>query len=120
MTSLLPASPAQRIAAAAFLLLLLLVVWGSLMRMPSSGAVSHVDKVQHFSAYAALTALAFAARGRRSWTALTAVAALGGGVEALQAWLPTGRTGSFWDLLANVLGALTAWAVWTLVARFRR
>lgn len=114
----LPTSPAQRIAGGLFIVTLLLVVWGSLVRVPP-GYGSH-DKIQHFAAYGALTALAFAARGRRSWLALTGVAALGGGVEILQAVLPTGRLGSFWDLLANVTGALTVWLIWTVVARFRR
>lgn len=119
MTFRPPASPARRIAVAAFLLLLIGVVWGSLVRMePSSGG--QIDKVQHFAAYGSLTALGFAAAGRRSWLLLTGVAALGAGVEALQAVLPTGRMGSVWDLAANVAGALTVWAVWTIVARLGR
>lgn len=111
-------TPGQRIAGALFLVLLFLVVWGSLMRNPPP-AGGGVDKLEHFGAYAGLTALAFGTLGRRSWLAMTGVAALGGGVEALQAVLPTGRVGSFADLAANVAGALSAWLVWTAVGRFR-
>lgn len=119
MTLPLPASPARRLAGVAFLLLLFGVIWGSLIRLdPSFGG--QIDKVQHFAAYGALTALGFVAGGGRSWLLLTAVAFLGAGVEVLQAVLPTGRTGSVWDLVANIAGALTVWAVWTLWVWIRR
>jgi len=119
MTWLATLRPRRRVAAAAFLLLLVLVVWGSLIRLPAAAPGGQVDKLEHFAAYAALAALGFAALDRRSWLLLTALAALGAGVEALQAAMPMGRTGSFWDLSANVAGTLAAWTVWTLAVRFR-
>lgn len=113
-----PASTFSRLAAVLFVALLALVVWGSLKRLEPSAA-GHLDKVQHFAAYATLTALGFAAAGRRSWPLLAGVAALGAGVEVLQALLPTGRTGSVLDALANTAGALAAWMVWTAGVRLR-
>jgi VanZ family protein len=95
------------------------VVWGSLIRLETAPG-GQIDKIEHFAAYASLTALGFAAINRRSWLLVTALGSLGAGVEVLQAILPTGRTGSVWDLVANVAGALTAWAIWTLVVRTRR
>jgi VanZ family protein len=103
----------------AFLLLLVGVVWGSLIRLDTAPG-GQIDKVEHFVAYASLTALGFAAINRRSRLLLTALGALGAGVEVLQAILPTGRTGSVWDLVANVAGAFTIWLIWTLVVRLRR
>jgi len=85
----------------------------------SGVGVGHIDKVEHFAAYAGLVLLGFAARGG-SWAPLVAgIVVFGAGVEVLQAMLPTGRTGSVLDGLANTAGACAAWGLWTVVARRR-
>ena len=106
--------------AAAFVLLAAAIVWFSLAPITAAPAGSHIDKVEHFCAYATLTLVGFAARGR-PWPLLAAaIVMFGGGVEVLQMLLPTGRTGSVLDALANAAGAGSAWAGWLGARRLRR
>lgn len=116
-----PATPLSRTAAALFVVWAALVLWFSLRPMtgllPGGG---HIDKLEHFLAYAGLTALGFAALRGRSIRLLLSVLAFGVTVEGLQAVLPTGRTGSVLDALANTAGAGSAWAVWAWAERRRR
>ena len=110
----------SRLLAFAFGLAAVTIVILSLAPSTAAPGGSHIDKVQHFAAYAGLTLLGFAARGR-AWPLLVAgIVAFGGGVEVLQALLPTGRTGSVLDGLANAAGACAVWAGWRLAARSGR
>lgn len=84
------------------------VAWGSLRPAVPSDAPSW-DKLQHFAAYALLAALGAAALGRAPWTLPLALAVMGAGIEGLQAALPTGRTASLGDAVANLAGASLAW-----------
>jgi VanZ family protein len=109
----------SRLLTAAFIAAAVLVVWLSL-RPADGGGARHIDKLQHFSAYAGLTLLGFAAR-RRAWPPLVGgIIVFGAGVEVLQAVLPTGRTGSVLDGLANAAGAAAAWLAWRIAERWRR
>lgn len=117
MTPAPPLSLRSRLYAAAFVLAAVAIVWFSLKPMPVQAAVSHIDKVEHFTAYAGLTLLGFLALGRASWALVGAVLVFGVGVEIAQALLPTGRTGSVLDALANTAGAGLAWAGWVWTAR---
>lgn len=110
----------SRLFAAAFFLTALVVMWLSLRPMIGGGG-GHIDKVQHFLAYAALTVLGLAAsRGARATAVVAGVVAFGAGVEVLQALLPTGRTGSVLDGLANTAGAGLAWVLWRMLEQGRR
>lgn len=116
----MPLSLPARLFTAAFFLLAAAIVWFSLTPITAAPTVRHIDKVEHFLAYAALTLVGFAARGR-PWPLMAAgIVAFGGGVEVLQALMPTGRTGSVLDGLANGAGAATAWAGWVAARRLRR
>ena len=91
---------------------LALVVWGELT---SVGDLPHVwDKLLHFTAYFGLSGLAFVALGahRRALWGLLGLILLGGVLEIVQGM--TGRDMSFYDEVANILGAVTgagvAWA----------
>ncbi|MDO3379928.1 VanZ family protein [Geoalkalibacter halelectricus] len=77
----------------------------------------HKDKVGHFLAYALMTLLgAWAWSGRRAltrrglYTGLLIAAVFGGLMEILQGTLTTHRHAEFADFLANLGGALTAFA----------
>ena len=112
-----PSRSAYRLAAGAlFLLLLGFVLWGSLTRVQAPGG-GHYDKLQHFVAYALLTAAATGALPHRPLLVVAAVTVIGGAVEILQATLPLGRSGSVLDLAANVGGAALAALLCRLAAR---
>lgn len=104
----------------AFVLAAAAVVWLSLAPVTAGPVGRHVDKIEHFLAYAGLTLLGFAARGR-AWPLMAGgIVLFGGGVEVLQALMPTGRMGSVLDGMANAAGVGATWAVWATVARRRR
>jgi VanZ family protein len=110
----------SRAFAAAFVLAAAAVVWLSLAPVTAGPVARHVDKVEHFLAYAGLTLLGFAARGR-AWPLMAGgIVVFGGGVEVLQALMPMGRMGSVLDGLANAAGVGAAWAGWAAVERRRR
>jgi VanZ family protein len=99
---------AARIAdAILFWPLLAFVIWGELSAPPNLPLIVHFnDKVQHFTAYFILSAMAAGAVKRRG-TALWACASLillGGVLEIVQGF--TGRDMSIYDELANSLGAI--------------
>lgn len=110
----------QRLWLTAGLALVALIVWGSLTPQPPDVDITipDFDKVEHFSAYLALTAWFTAAFPRRwLWVAL-AFAVLGGLVEVLQGY--TGRDPEWGDWLADCIGvAVGAWypARWALRVR---
>lgn len=69
---------------------------------------SGFDKIEHFAAYAAMSAYAgmLFARRRAQAIAAAALIALGIGLEFAQATLTQSRSGDVVDALANSLGAL--------------
>ena len=100
----------QRFWLAAGLALVALIVWGSLTPHPPDVdiAIPDFDKLEHFTAYLALTAWFIAAFPRRwLWVAI-AFAVLGGVVEILQGY--TDRDPEWTDWLADCIGvAVGAW-----------
>ena len=116
----MPLSLPARLFTAAFLLLAAAIVWFSLTPITAAPTGRHIDKVEHFLAYAALTLVGFAARGHPWPLMAAAIVAFGAGVEVLQAVMPTGRTGSVLDGMANAAGAASAWGLWAAVQRARR
>jgi VanZ family protein len=109
----------SRLFAAAFALGAMTILWFSLKPMPAQAAAGQIDKVEHFAAYAGLTLLGFLTWGRASAMLVAGVLLFGVGVEIAQALLPTGRTGSVLDALANTAGAALVWAGWTWATRRR-
>lgn len=77
---------------------------------------SNLDKVLHILAYGALTFGMIFALPRRSLVAIFLAAFVYGGfIEFLQGTLGEGRTMSFWDALANGVGALIIIGIWVMV-----
>lgn len=107
----------SRAFAAAFVLAAAAIVWFSLKPMVAQPQLGHIDKVEHFAAYAGLTALGFLTLGRSSARLVAVILLFGIGVEIAQAMLPTGRTGSGLDALANAAGSGLAWAGWAWRSR---
>ncbi|MBI1329046.1 MAG: hypothetical protein GC166_03975 [Alphaproteobacteria bacterium] len=97
---------------------LALVIWGEVI--PATGIEIHAwDKLLHFLAYFGLSALAYRATGggRKGIWAAAALAFLGGILEIVQGMV--GRDMSFWDEVANTLGAATGALVAEAYLRLR-
>lgn len=95
---------------ALWLLLIALVIGASLLpagRLPAP-SFAGIDKLEHFLAYALLSAYAvmlFARMRAQAWTAAGLVV-LGVGLEYAQALLTDSRLGDLRDAMANTLGVL--------------
>jgi VanZ family protein len=105
------AQPRQRIKKAAFWLLwpaIAVIAWGELTPHPPE-EVSELlswDKAQHFIAYGGLALMAVLGwSGRWAFVLFLTIAALGGVLEILQAFV--GRDAEWGDELANTLGSAT-------------
>jgi VanZ family protein len=99
---------------------LALVVWGEVK--PDGGAIEALvwDKALHFIAYFGLGAMVcLALKGsRRVLAAVLGLAAMGGVLEIVQNY--TGRDPSFFDEIANILGAVSGAATgWLLIKALR-
>ncbi len=112
----------QRAVRWGFWLTLILVL--ALSLKPSPLSIPHLqlsDKVEHFLAYLALGTLmgfGWSIQTRRAiLLALLALMVLGGGVEIIQGTHWIGRTASWLDLLADVLGALLGLMACAMVRR---
>ena len=93
----------------------ILIAWGELTpNPPNLGGIFVWDKMEHFTAYFGLAAMATMVLGlnRRLAVAILGVILLGGGLEILQGY--TGRDPDIFDFAANTLGALCGTAVGTL------
>lgn len=94
------------LAAAVAIGLLVLISWLSLAPPGALSAPRIWDKAQHALAYFALAVPVGIAAGRSGLVlAFVACVAAGAGLESLQAVMAIGRDGSFWDALANAIGA---------------
>jgi VanZ family protein len=81
-----------------------LVIWGELKQ--GGGLADVPDKLQHFIAYAGLAGMAVLAVGERKHAMRIAAAliVMGAVLEIVQAFM--GRDASYWDEVANAVGAL--------------
>jgi len=94
-----------------FWLTLTLVVALSLRPNPGNVlGIHNIDKAEHFAAYFALSFLVGTGWSiktmRPLWIALIVLIALGGAIELIQGLPLIGRTASWFDLLADAIGAL--------------
>ncbi len=91
-------------------LLVAVIVTGSLVPDLGPLAIGISDKVEHFTAYFALSSLcsAVVTADRLPWV-MASVLLLGMSVEAAQALLTVTRTGDWADVLANTCGVVAAW-----------
>lgn len=86
--------------------------------LPGAPAPPGGDKLAHFGAYAlmAFLGMPLTSTGRGRALMLLAIVAIGGGLEAAQAMMPS-RTPSELDLVADVAGALAGTLIWWGVVR---
>ncbi len=88
------------------------IAWGELTpHPPDLGGVFYWDKLQHFTAYFGLAAMATLVLGVRArlGPAIVDIILFGGMLEMLQGF--TGRDPDIFDFLANSIGALSGTAV---------
>ena len=85
----------------------------------SAGVFNWWDKAQHALAFAGLTLLGLWAYPGRSGRVIAGLLAFGAGIEIAQA--ATGwRIGELPDLLADAVGLVVGWLVWTRLAATKR
>ncbi len=97
--------------------LLLVVSYLALVPTPSHVLDTGWDKLNHSLAFVALAGSAYLgyARAKRSWLLIPlAVLAFGGGIEVVQAFIPS-RSADWADLLADAIGVTAGTSLaWTL------
>jgi len=85
----------------------------------TGGVFDWWDKAQHALAFAGLTLLGLWAYPGRSGRVIAGLLAFGAGIEIAQA--ATGwRIGELPDLLADAVGLVVGWLVWTRLAATKR
>lgn len=104
-----------------FVLAIAVLTYQSIVPVTGSSVITHFDKIMHALGYAVLTGLLALAAPRMGLLKLFVFPTLyGGAMEIAQSLMPYGRTGSVWDLLANMVGTafivLSIWAAWRLWA----
>lgn len=106
----------------AYVAALIVLTYESLEPTMPSIDVTHIDKVMHALAYAVLTGLfAFALPKLKLWHVFLWPTVYGAFIEVAQELMPYDRTGSLWDLLANMAGSVAVLILWVLAVRiFRR
>jgi VanZ family protein len=92
------------------------VFWLSLSPSDAVPTVSLSDKIQHGSAFAALTLAYGLLFPCRRVAVILGVAALGLAIEVLQAVMPFGRRAEFGDLVADAAGVVTGLLLLRLLA----
>ncbi len=110
-----------KLAKILFFAALLSITLGSLVPSQSLAGPDLNDKFLHFIAYgvlAGLAGIAWPARGLKF--VFITILFWGLGIELLQAFMPLGREGSFYDGFANGLGALSACTVLHLLSIWGR
>ena len=101
-----------------FIAAVLLVTHESLIPAGNNSVPNNWDKLVHFIAYFVLSVMALFAfpHARLLWIVMW-LTILGIGIEIAQALMPFGRSGSFADGVANMLGALLPAGLWQLYNR---
>lgn len=99
---------------------LLIITYKSIAPAGFSSSMIHMDKVMHMMAFTGLTILVGLAWPRLPliWV-LGLTAFYGVSVEIIQATTPYGRTGSVWDMMANLAGILLIIFGWIIICRLR-
>lgn len=100
----------------------LFIVWVSLRPAGTGGAIPHLDKVLHLLVYACLAlGMALAWPKLSKMKVFWACVVFGGFMELAQGFIGIGRTASFFDGLANSLGAaLGVYIASLIMAKFAR
>ncbi len=99
-------------------LYVLFIIWQSLTPAGTGGGIPHLDKLLHALVYGILAGgLCIAWPKLSKAVILLGCIALGGVLEIAQGAMPLGRTASLWDGLANMVGAVLAIALITILAR---
>jgi VanZ family protein len=91
-----------------------LILWLALMPADSAPSGLGWDKLNHAGAIAVVTGLAYFSLSHRNWAATAAFlygTSLGILIEILQATLTTTRTAEWGDVLADLIGAGSAWGM---------
>ena len=108
-----------------FIIATLFVIYESLVPSNSATVPGRFDKIMHFAAYFTLVYFAALAYPKaRLLHIVGAMILLGAALEGTQGFMSVGRTASFGDFLANLLGACTAAISWIgcikmLLSRYR-
>lgn len=115
----LPASWPLRLGVGAYSVF---VVWASLRPAGTGGAIPHLDKVLHLVVYALLgVGLALAWPKLSKFRLFWGCVFFGVAMELAQGMMGSGRTASFWDGVANSLGAaIGLYAVFLLSRLFAK
>lgn len=91
----------------------LLILWKSLEPYYGLPGSPYTDKIEHFLAYLGLSGLALLSRlPLRESRLLATILGFSAAIEILQGLMNMGRTPSWADLAANLLGILVAWGLW--------
>lgn len=100
----------------------LFIVWVSLRPAGTGGAIPHLDKVLHLLVYACLAlGMALAWPKLSKFKVFWACVVFGGAMELAQGFIGIGRMASFYDGLANSLGAaLGVYIASLIMAKFAR
>ena len=102
----------RRLWIAAIVTLVVVIVVASLSPNPALPDANISDKFGHYLAYLALALLSSGiVAPDRLWRTMVRCFLLGAALEVAQAFLTSHRVAEWSDLLANVLGVLTAWFI---------
>ena len=102
----------RRLWIVAIAILVAVIVFASLTPSPVLSDANISDKGGHYLAYLMLALMGSGiAAPERLWRAMLRCFLLGAALEVAQALLTSNRAAEWGDLLANVLGVLTAWVI---------
>lgn len=102
----------RRLWIVAIAILVAVIVFTSLTPSPLLSDANISDKVGHYLAYLMLALMGSGiAAPERLWRTMLRCFLLGAALEVAQALLTSNRAAEWGDLLANVLGVLTAWVI---------
>lgn len=109
------------IARAIFVVILFVVSALFFWQSPPASPVqiAHLDKAVHFMLFFVLAASMHYAFRLPVWVSLPSLLVYGIAIEVIQHQLPT-RTGDVWDVVADMVGAVTFFLLFALYKRLRR
>lgn len=102
-----------------FVLGLIVLTYISLRPAVALGSIENADKIMHALAYFTLALIFGVAFPKVRLLGVFILPSLYGGLmEIMQGSLTTGRSGSIYDMIANMSGAFAAVALWWFFVRF--